>query len=430
MKTVIAALTASLLVPAAAGAAEYPAPKDPGTLPPAHPGGEATLHVCKKPRCFQTIQKAVNASRSGDTIKIANGTYRESVIVRNNGRRGLRIIGNSKRAGKVVLDGKSLKGAKGQNGIFVFGVNNVTIKGLTVQNYRANGIFMQNVSGYLLTNLVAKNTGQYGLYAFNSKGGTMSNSIASGNGDSGYYVGQTPPQTKPKRTFLKNLRAHTNVLGYSGTNSRYVTIQNSKFWNNGAGIVPNSLDTEKFPPHEQNVIKNNEVFWNNFNYYLGAPFKSDGTQVGKLAYPIGVGILLFGGRDTTVENNTIYGNYLAGFAMIDQFLLENEEARPVENNTIIGNHFGLGGTDLNGRDIVYDGGGSDNCFADNGETQNNLPADNSELMPCPFSGSNGLNEEARQQVIAFAVESDHEKYWVKHPHAPKAGHTPLEHYEG
>jgi hypothetical protein len=94
------------------------------------------------------------------------------------------------------------------------------------------------------------------------------------------------------------------------------------------------------------------------------------------------------------------------------------------------NHFGLGGTDLNGRDIVYDGGGADNCFADNGVTQNNLPADNSELMPCPFSGSNGLNEEARQQVIAFAVESDHEKWWVTHPHAPKAGFTPLEHYEG
>ena len=65
-------------------AVDYPAPKDPGKLPPRAPnGGEATLHVCKKPRCFQTIQQAVNASRGGDTIKVANGTYKEGVQVKN-----------------------------------------------------------------------------------------------------------------------------------------------------------------------------------------------------------------------------------------------------------------------------------------------------------------------------------------------------------
>ena len=430
MKTVIAALTASLLIPAAAGAVEYPAPSDPGKLPPPHPGGEATLRVCKKPRCFRTIQQAVNASRSGDTIKVANGTYREGVVVRNNGRKGLRIIGNPKKPGKVVLNGRGLKGAKAQNAFFVFGVDNVTINGFAMRNYKANGVFVRNTVGYLLTNIIARHTGRYGLYAFNTKGGTMSNSTASEMSDSGYYVGQTPPQTKPKRTFLKNVRSHTNVLGYSGTNSRYVTITNSKFWNNGTGIVPNALDSEKFPPPEYNVIKNNEVFWNNFNYYLGAPFKRKPTNVDGLAYPPGVGILLFGSRDTLVEGNKIYGHYAAGFAMIDQIALEQENARTVDRNTIRGNEFGLGGTDLNGRDIGYDGSGSDNCFADNGETQNNVPADNSELAACPFSGSNGVNDQARSELIAIATDPDHERYWIKHPHAPKAGYTPLEHYEG
>jgi hypothetical protein len=328
-----------------------------------------------------------------------------------------------------VLNGKSLRGAKAQNAFFVNDVDNVTINGFKAKNYKANGFFFTNVTGYLLTNLIAERTGAYGLYAFNSKGGTMSNSVASENNDSGFYVGQTPPQSKPKRTFLKNLRAHTNVLGYSGTNSRYVTIQNSKFWNNGVGIVPNALDSEKFPPPEFNVIKNNEVFWNNFNYYLGAPFKQAPTAVGDLAYPVGVGILLFGSRDTVVEGNKIYGNYLTGFGMIDQIALEQADAQTVDRNTIRGNAFGLGGTDLNGRDISYDGSGSDNCFADNGDTQNNVPADNSELVACPFSGSNGVNDEARQAMIAFATDSDHEKYWVKHPHAEKEGYTPLEHYE-
>ena len=428
MKFLIAAVTASLLTPAAAVAVDYPSPKDPGKLPPPHPGGEATLEVCKKPRCFQTIQEAVNASRSGDKIKVANGTYKEGIQVKNRGRKGIRIIGNPKKPGKVVLNGKSLKGAKAQNGFFVNDVDNVTINGFTAKNYKANGFFFTNVTGYLLTNLVARHTGAYGLYAFNSKGGTMSNSLAFENNDSGFYVGQTPKQSKPKRTFIKNVEAHTNVLGYSGTNSRYVTIQDSKFWNNGVGIVPNALDSEKYAPAEFNVIRNNEVFWNNFNHYLGAPFPRSETQVEDLAFPVGVGILLFGGRDTIVEDNQIYGNYLTGFGMIDQIVLQDEAAQTVERNTVRNNQFGLNGTDLNGRDISYDGGGSDNCFANNGETQNNVPADNSELVECPFSGSNGLNDAARQEMIAFATDLDREKYWVVHPHAAKPGHTPLEHY--
>jgi hypothetical protein len=429
VKTLITVLAASLFAPAAAVAADHPPASDPGKLPPPHPGATgATLHVCKKPRCFQSIQQAVNASRSGDTIKVANGTYREGVVVRNDARKGVRIVGNPRRPEKVVLNGGRLKGAKARNGFSVRGVDAVTIKGFTIRNYRASGVFVRDAVGYLLTRIVVRRTGAYGLYAFNSQGGTMSSSEASEMSGAGFYVGQTPPQVKPRRTFLKGLRAHTNVLGYSGTNARYVTLQRSMFWNNGVGIAPNALDSEKYPPPEFNVIRGNEVFWNNFNHYLGAPFERAPTSLGELAYPVGVGILLFGSRDTVVERNQVYGNYLFGFGMIDQVALEQDDARTVDRNTIRANAFGLAGTDLNGRDIAYDGSGSDNCFADNGDTQNNVPADDSELVACPFSGANGMNEDARGEMIAFLTEPDRERYWVKHPHAPKPGYAPLEHY--
>ena len=59
------------------------------------------------------------------------------------------------------------------------------------------------------------------------------------------------------------------------------------------------------------MISNNEVFWNNFDYYKGAPFKKGDTLVaGTIPYPIGVGILLFGGHGNTVESNGVYGNWL------------------------------------------------------------------------------------------------------------------------
>jgi hypothetical protein len=433
MRIVLAAVVAAaLLAPTAyAGTStQYPPASDPGKLPPRKDGKKATLEVCKRKGCFKTIQKAVNASRGGDTIKVANGTYKEGVQIKHRGRKGLKIVGNAKKPGKVVLNGKSLKGGRAQNAFFVSGVNNVTIKGFKAVNYKANGFFVINATGYLLTKLIAEKTGTYGLYAFNSKGGTMSKSEAFHVNDAGFYVGQTPVQAKPKRTFVKDVRAHSNVLGFSGTNMRYVTIQDSKFWNNAVGIVPNALDSEKFPPEEFNVIKDNEVFWNNFNYYLGAPFELRETEVGGLAYPPGIGILLFGGRDNVVEGNRIYGNYLAGYAAIDQIVLENTAAASLDRNQVIDNEFGWSGADLNGRDIAYDGSGAGNCFEANGTTQNNVPADNSTLVEgCPFAGDNVLNESARNEMIAFSTDADHEKYWVKHPHAGKPGYTPLEHYE-
>ena len=80
--------------------------------------------------------------------------------------------------------------------------------------------------------------------------------------------------------------------------------------------------------------------------------------------PIGTGILLLGGRGNRVENNRIYGNYLGGVAAIDGILLsKNPQAMSLDRNIVQNNAFGLGGTDLNGHDIVYDGSGSDNCFS-------------------------------------------------------------------
>src|SRR3954470_21643000 len=99
----------------------------------------------------------------------------------------------------------------------------------------------------------------------------------------------TPVQAKPKRSLVTGIKSYGNVLGFSGTNMRYVTITKSQWFNNGTGIVPNALDTEKFAPPEENVITDNDVFWNNFNYYKGAPFKLRESAT-SVPYPVGVGI--------------------------------------------------------------------------------------------------------------------------------------------
>ena len=305
----------------------------------------------------------------------------------------------------------------------------VSINGLTARHYNGNGFFVLNANGYTLKHLNATLGGVYGIYAFNSIGGTMSDSQASYNNDAGFYIGQTPPQTTPKRSTVTRVRSFGNVLGFSGTNMRYVTITKSQWFNNGSGIVPNALDTEKFAPPEDNVITDNDIFWNNFNYYAGAPFKLK-KQATSAPYPVGVGVLLFGGRRAEVTNNRIYGNYLVGVGAIKQILLKQADAADLIGNQVHDNVFGLGGADLNGRELFYDGSGSDNCFGPNVGVTTTTPADGSTFAPCPFAGVNTFNAAAQSEAINWSVgDPTHEAFWIRHPHAAKPGLTPLEHYK-
>jgi Right handed beta helix region len=423
------ALVAALLVPAVAQAQlPYPEPSQPGKVAPKPHGPFKTRTVCrKKGRCdFRSLQKAINKSHKGDKIVVKRGVYHEGVKIVGAKKSYLRIIGDIKHPGRVVLDGKGLRGAAVQNGVLINGADKVTVRGIKARNYKGNGFFAVNVVGYTLRNLIAERTGVYGIYAFNSKGGLMADSKAYWANDGAFYVGQTPPQAKPIRTVVRHVDGYESVIGFSGTNMRYVTITKSRFYNNGIGIVPNALDSEKYPPEEDNVITGNEIFWNNFDFRKGAPFPQPNPTSNGALVPSGTGIVLVGGRGNRVEHNKIYGNYLGGVGLLDGILIskpQNAGAVPLKNNSVTDNEWGLGGTDTNGRDVIYDGSGSGNCFSAVGVT---FPAGNPARFPaCPFTGNNTYSGADRNTMLGW-IGPNALKGWVRHPHPAKPGITPLE----
>ena len=422
MRTALIAALAFALLASTASAQTYPEPKDPGPVA-SKPKGPFKKHtVCKKGCDFKSIQAAVNKAKAGDTVKVRNGVYREAVRISGAKKSYLTLVGNPKNPAKVLLRARGSM----QNGVFVSGADEVTVDGFMARGYKANGFFFVNVNGYTMNHLIARQTGVYGLYAFNSIGGSILNSEAYYVNDGAFYIGQTPPQAKPVRTIVRNVSGWGAPLGFSATNMRYVTITKSRFYNNAVGILPNALDSEKFPPAEENVIIDNEIFWNNFNYHQGnAPFERRTEGAAALA-PVGTGILLFGGKGNRVENNRIYGNFLAGVAAAEAILVtKTPEARTLERNVVQNNQFGLGGTDVNGVDIAYDGNGTGNCFGMDGVTSK-FPADGS-TFAC--SSPNAVSTPAQQTMLGWAGEGA-VKAWNKHPHPPKQGFTPLEVFGG
>lgn len=395
-----------------------------------------TVFVCKKrSECrIHSLQQGVDAVAPGGTVKVRPGVYSGGVLVRGHAKDGIRIVGTGDDPSDVILEGKDVQGTAGQNGVFVDGANNVTIENMTARNFAANGFFARNCDGYLMRKLVAAYNRAYGLYAFNCIGGRMTQSVGYGHADSAFYVGQTPVQQQPKKTILDHLEAYLNVLGYSGTNSRYVEIRFSEFYNNGAGIAPNTLDSEKFEPAEQNLITENLIYWNNFNYYKpDSPVKPLPSAVGSFNYPIGVGVLLFGVKGTVVRNNLIFGNFKWGAAAFSD--PTNSDATTVGNRFLF-NNMGAAFNDANGVDFFYDGTGSGNCFENNsaGATFDAGSVPNAVLYPACGSGSPPANVQDPVQVAelgAYAVQKqEQENSWSKHPHPARPDRKPIDGQEG
>ena len=392
------------------------------------------LVVCKHGCKYRTIQKAVDKAgktkKKNDVIKVKPGKYVEGVQALGKKFNGLTITGTSKNPRKAILEGKNAKdpiGNPANNGIEIANAKNVTIKKLWVRNYLNNGVFWHDTNTddnkATCQNAVANKVDtsfnrSYGLFMFGCEGGAFKNSVGWGHGDSAFYIGATPFQNKPKETVLTDLEGYENVLGYSGTNSKYVTIKDSDFYNNGVGIVPNTLDSEPFEPNGHGVIKDNNIFWNNFNYFLPesrVKTVSNGLGTlppdlggGTIQYPTGVGIALFGSDGWKVTDNDIFGNFMWGVAAFSDPLGNEGNDALSENNQVRNNEMGRDGTDTNGLyDFWVDGSGSNNCFKGNDSSTfaptTDASATLAELYPtCPVPAGTQPNPGASGTVVGNA----------------------------
>jgi parallel beta-helix repeat protein len=93
-----------------------------------------------KSGCYAKIQDAVNAAAAYDTINVAQGTYKEDVVIG----RPLSLVGHN--SSNTVIDASGLL-----NGVYIDGLDNpglanVVVTGFTVKNANIEGIVITNAS--------------------------------------------------------------------------------------------------------------------------------------------------------------------------------------------------------------------------------------------------------------------------------------------
>ncbi len=323
------------------------------------------------PADFASVQKAVDASKPGDLVLLAEGTYTESVIVRVP-----TIVIRGIDRNLVVFDG----GDTLENGITV-SADGVAIENLTLRRYAFNALLFTKayddsvdakehtiLNGYRASYITANNNGAYGIYAFFARGGLIEHTYTSGHPDSGIYVGQC----KPCDAVVTDNVSELNAIGYSGTNaSGNLFVINSIWRRNRIGMTPNSQDQERLAPQGDVVLAGNLVADNGDP---GSPSTPKGAS--------GYGIAVSGGERNRVVKNRVVGNVTAGIAVTDL------NAYKPSGNSVSENVLERNGTDLAYSVVKANSkvASSGNCFAKNKFTSSS-PAEIETVLPCERAGA-------------------------------------------
>lgn len=211
----------------------------------------ATLNV---PRDYNTIQEAINAAGSGDTVLVADGTYVENIdfdgkaitVKSVNGAASTIIDGN--RNGSVVTFENSESASSVLDGFTITNGNGMPIEYKHPDDYVGGGIHCKNSSPTITNCIISGNSAKAGggIYCKNSSltlaDCTFSdNSVTWPGHGGGIYCGGSFPSfstpTLTNCTFRGN--SATNGGGiYCYAASPYIV--NSIFWGNGSEIYTES----------------------------------------------------------------------------------------------------------------------------------------------------------------------------------------------
>ncbi|MER6469987.1 right-handed parallel beta-helix repeat-containing protein [Streptomyces collinus] len=296
----------------------------------------------------QSIQKAVDAARAGDTVLVLAGTYHESVKI---GTAGLTLRGVGPRTvikpvGTKPAPKPSTSAAKttescseGGNGICVVGtktkdVAGVTVSDLTVTGFSRTGVFGMATDGMTVRRVYAYKNGVWGIAQERSVRGLFRSNYARDNGDAGLFLANTIKEEAgaydAAGTRVEHNRLEGNRIGVTVRRLRNVTVAQNYVTGNCAGVF--LVGDENKPKAGHVDVVANRVERNNKSC----------PKTERLPALQGSGIVLTG-----TENNRVAGNLVTGHAgksplsggivLFKSFVGVTSDKNVVEANRLDGN---------------------------------------------------------------------------------------------
>ena len=307
-----------------------------------------------------SIQAALNTADAGSIVQVDPGVYKEAIVVN---KPGIQIIGGG--IGVVIQNP-----GDEENGITVTDAGDgFVLKNVAIQNFEENGIILTGVDNFTISHVTAINNGEYGIFPVHSSHGTIEFCVVKGHSDTGLYVGQSSDVIMQFNTALEN------VNGLEVENSSNVSVVRNQSFNNVCGILIDLLPGKDVKTSANILVRNNNVF-NNNHVNFGEPGSLESVV------PKGLGILLLGADNVTMESNIVTGNDFAGITVFSTLVLGSLAGIPPDqfadidpnpdNARIVRNLVKKNGSappalpiPLPGVDFLWDGSGVNNCWASN-----------------------------------------------------------------
>ncbi|WP_165978056.1 right-handed parallel beta-helix repeat-containing protein [Actinomadura darangshiensis] len=277
-----------------------------------------------------SVQAAVDRAKPGDTIRLKAGHYAGGILVRK--RLTIRGEGNKTVVSPGHRDHCAKAGAAGM-GICVIGrakhpVKGVTIRNLTVRDFKGTGVHGMYTDRLAVMAVLAKKNGEYGIAEYRSTRGSFRWNWTLDNAeDAGLYVGDT---ANAHGTAVAWNHSSGNTLGVLVRHAHHVKVHDNEITANCVGVA--LIDDGQKGGQGQNTVWKNKISKNNRKCGAHGPVPPFS----------GTGILLFGGSRNTVEKNTVKGNrgklpYSGGIVLFPGVAPEHGSARPARHNLIKAN---------------------------------------------------------------------------------------------
>ncbi|MGG2464807.1 right-handed parallel beta-helix repeat-containing protein [Streptomyces sp. RGM 3693] len=285
----------------------------------------------------ESVQRAVDAARPGDTVVLLPGVYRESVLINKS---HLMLRGTD---GEAVLapPATQAENACGQtgDGICVTGgpggpLTDVHLRSLTVEGFRRNGVWASGTEGLTLHHVTARHNGQWGIGLEKSVHSLLHDNIASENGDAGIFLANVVAEEggalDTRGTVLVENRLGGNRIGITARRLRNLLIAHNTVVGNCAGVFV--VGDEGHPKAGALTVRDNEVSRN--NKFCPA------TK--RLAFLQGSGVVLTGTEDSLVQHNLIRDNVgnsplSGGVVLFPSFVKATNDRNLISDNVVLRN---------------------------------------------------------------------------------------------